>query len=136
MSKVYVVCKTTGYGAYHTPIYLETEYVEAAKMRDELNSLYRKLAMLKHGNLYNSPVASLHEMDLDYYSYPNPRDLSKIYLKEPMILVTDLKKNFRIYSKDEEWLAKDRKEADTDSKYFEIDYKAEVESVKDEIKAN
>lgn len=138
MSAIYLVCKTTGYGNYHTPVYLETSYEEANKMANKLKALYDRIRMLNKQNIYDCNIASIWKIDVDYYHYPSRDDIGSIYKRKPMFLITDLDHYIKLYSEKDEWLANKHHEEDKqyswyNSKLFKIDIKAEIKALEDEI---
>lgn len=141
MNEIYVVCKTTWYSSYYTPVYVETDASEAYKMKNELNKLYQRLIALRDDSIIGAWIALVIKMKLNNCIYQELKDIDKIHDKYPMVLLTNLEDQFWIFNIENERLAKERHSYYMEyskvynSNLFRLDFNEEVRRAKEQIKA-
>ena len=134
MSTIYVICKTTGYGNFHTPIYIETSIKEANKLKDQLQVAYDKLNKATKANIAKCNIASIFKVEVNSM-FNNFGVMKLVYQRKPVYCVTNLDNDLRIYDpKDKEIVDKnhehDKKTYNWyDSKVFMLDINKELEEV-------
>ena len=133
---LYFVCRSTGYGNFHTPIYVETDSREAEKMKNELQGLYDALRRQKHQSIYECYVASVRKV---VTRYDCSRYLSSIYNRKPLYVVTDLDHNATFYFEKDKNIMMKYHEEDRGkyswykSKPFRLDYDEEIKNIRQMI---
>ena len=133
---LYFICKTTGYGNFHEPIYVETSREEAEKMKSELQRLYDSLRKLKHQSISECCVASVWKVTTrrEFTCYA-----STIYNRKPLYVITDLDHDVVFYfDKDKDTMMKHHEEDKQKylwyhSKPFRLDYNGEIENIREQI---
>ena len=143
MSTIYLICRTTGYGNFHTPIYLETSSEEAEKMKKHLQRLYDELRKAKKQSISECYVASVWKIELSDSRYYRVSDkLSYVYKRYPLYCVTNLNDSLELYADNDKERCyrnheEDRKRFDWyrngDYKPFRLDFNGEVKAIHDEI---
>ena len=132
---LYFVCRSTGYGNFHTPIYVETDSRKAEDMKNELQGLYDALRRQKHQSIYECYVASVRKVvtrcDCSRY-------LATIYNRKPLYVVTDLDHRAIFYfEKDKDIMMKYHEEdlgkSWYKSKPFMLDYDEEIKNIRQMI---
>lgn len=130
---LYFVCRSTGYGNFHTPIYVETDSRKAEDMKNELQELYDALRRQKHQSIYECYVASVRKVvtECDCSRY-----LTTIYNRKPLYVVTDLDHRVMFYfEKDKDIMMKYHEEdrgkySWYKSKPFRLDYDEEIKNIR------
>ena len=133
---LYFVCRSTGYGNFHTPIYVETDSREAEKMKNKLQGLYDALRKTKHQSIHECYVASVWKVvtECDCSRY-----LTTIYNRKPLYAVTDLDHRAIFYfEKDKDIMMKYHEEDRSKyswykSKPFRLDYDEEIKNIRQMI---
>ena len=134
MSTIYVICKTTGYGNFHTPIYIETSPEEANKLKNKLQAAYDKLNKATKANIAKCNIASIFKIEVNR-TFDDFGTMTLVYQRKPVYCVTNLDNDLRIYDpKNKDMVDKhheyDKKTYDWyDSKVFMLDINKELEEV-------
>jgi len=112
----YIICKTSYYGCYHTPVWVEVDNAEAKEIRDNLQRLYNKKAAYNKLNIFDREVASIFRVEGECYDYDTEK---LIYQRKPFYCETDLVGYIRLY-KDPNM---------TDRKVFLLDIEKEIDEI-------
>lgn len=133
---LYFVCRSTGYGNFHTPIYVETDSRKAEELKNELQGLYDALRRQKRQSIYECYVASVRKVvtrsDCSRY-------LATIYNRKPLYVVTDLDHRAIFYfEKDKDIMMKYHEEdrgkySWYKSEPFRLDYDEEIKNIRQMI---
>lgn len=132
-TKFYIISCTTAYGNYHRPIYIETEYGEAVKMKNALQKLYDQL---RCKDIAKYKVASIFTIEKELYWYDGFKT-SAIYSRKPIICITDLSSILELYDINHKDAANRMLKAINDpykkASLFTLDYNKEVEEIRAQI---
>ena len=110
----YIICKTTHYGRYHTPIWVEVDYHEAKKIGNQLQKLYDKKAASGKPNMFTRDVASIFKVSVP--ENWNSDMETMICQRKPMYCETDLVGYIGLF----------REHHETDMKMFLLDIEKEL----------